>query len=153
MNSLQVMVRPMDVGDIEAVSAIEQQVTPHPWNRNQFADSLEKHRCLVLLRNQQLIGYAIYTLVAGEAEILNIAVDKPCQGRGLGRLLLETVLERIAGEAERLFLEVRADNVPAQNLYRDMGLVEICVRPRYYQTDHGAVDAIVMAMDFAGWDE
>ncbi|TNE77231.1 MAG: ribosomal-protein-alanine N-acetyltransferase [Gammaproteobacteria bacterium] len=139
----------MIAADIDAIAAIEQQVTPHPWNRQEFLDSFQKHHCLTLLiYDTEVAGYAVYTLVAGEAEILNIAVAREWQGKGLGRLLLEKLLALLEGKAERLFLEVRADNYPAQRLYQDVGLVEICVRRNYYRTAAGPVDAIIMAMDF-----
>lgn len=134
--------------DIATIAAIEQQVTPHPWNQNQFQDSFAKHRCLTMTLDGQLVGYAIYTLVAGEAEILNIAIAPRWQGRGLGSQLLDAVIERVSGAAEHLFLEVRADNIPAQTLYQNAGLVEICVRRNYYRTAAGPMDAIIMAMDF-----
>ncbi len=141
-------VRPMVEGDIDAITDIEQQVTPHPWNRKQFQESFLKHRCLTMVLGDQVVGYAVFTLVAGEAEILNIAIAPQWQGRGLGRELLDAVIERVSGEAEHLFLEVRADNFPAQTLYQNAGLVEICVRRNYYRTAAGPMDAIIMAMDF-----
>ena len=141
-------VRPMVEGDIDAIADIEQQVTPHPWNRKQFQESFLKHRCLSMVQGDQLIGYAVFTLVAGEAEILNIAIGPMWQGQGLGSQLLDAVIERVSGEAEHLFLEVRSDNIPAQTLYQNAGLVEICVRRNYYRTAAGSMDAIIMAMDF-----
>lgn len=147
----QTVIRPMMVDDLDSVASIEQQVTPHPWSRRQFQDSLQKHRCLSLTRDSQVIGYAIYTLVVGEAEILNIAVAEEWQGRGYGRMLMDELIHLLGVKAERLFLEVRADNLPAQRLYEDVGLVEICVRRNYYQTSSGPADAILMAMDFCNF--
>lgn len=141
----------MIADDLDCIASIEQQVTPHPWSRKEFQESLEKHRCLTLVQGTQVVGYAIYTLVAGEAEILNIAVARECQGRGFGRLLMEQLIHLLEVKAERLFLEVRADNLPAQKLYQDVGLVEICVRRNYYQTPAGPADAILMAMDFSSF--
>jgi len=136
-------------GDIDTIAEIEQQVTPHPWNRKQFEDSFLKHHCLSMVLGDQLVGYAVFTLVAGESEILNIAIGSQWQGRGLGSQLLNAVIERISGKAEHLFLEVRADNYPAQTLYQNAGLVEICVRRNYYRTAGGPKDAIIMAIDFS----
>ncbi|WP_461516338.1 ribosomal protein S18-alanine N-acetyltransferase [Porticoccus sp.] len=142
-------VRPMVEGDLDAIAEIEQQVTPHPWNRKQFEDSFLKHHCLSMVLGDQVVGYAVFTLVAGESEILNIAIGSQWQGRGLGSQLLNALIERISGEAEHLFLEVRADNYPAQTLYQNAGLVEICVRKNYYRTADGPKDAIIMAIDFS----
>lgn len=150
MSNSQATVRAMLAEDLDSIAAIEQRVTPHPWSRRQFQDSFEKHHCLTMVTSGQLVGYAIYTVVVGEAEILNIAIAPQWQGKGLGSQLLDAVMEKITPEAERLFLEVRADNYPAQALYQNAGLVEICVRRNYYRTAVGPVDAIIMAMDFAG---
>lgn len=145
------IIRNMLTADLPLISVMEQQVTPHPWREPQFRESLEKHRCLSMTLRGQLVGYAVYTIVLGEAEILNIAIGKGYQGRGYGRQLLNHVIELMAGSAERLFLEVRANNAPALALYQDVGLVEICLRRNYYQNDSGQQDAIVMAMDFTGF--
>lgn len=54
-------------------------------------------------------------------------------------VLLQRAEER---RAERIFLEVRADNVVAKVLYSSLGFEEIAVRPHYYQPE--GIDAIVM---------
>ncbi|WP_438951531.1 ribosomal protein S18-alanine N-acetyltransferase [Porticoccus sp.] len=145
------VIRKMLTVDLPLISAIEQQVTPHPWRESQFRESLDKHQCLTMTLQDQPVGYAVYTIVLGEAEILNIAVGRGFQGRGYGRQLLNHMIGLMAAQAERLFLEVRATNAPALALYQDVGLVEICLRRNYYQNDSGQEDAIVMAMDFAGF--
>lgn len=137
----------MDIDDISYISEIEQQVTPHPWSESQFADSYAKHSCLSLAFNNQIIGYAIYHVVVDEAEILNIAIAKPFQGKGHGRVLLDYLIEAVTKRAKRLFLEVRISNDAAIQLYNNAGFVEICLRANYYQTANGPEDAILMAME------
>ncbi|MEH6617326.1 MAG: ribosomal protein S18-alanine N-acetyltransferase [Porticoccus sp.] len=146
--SISSAIRPMVAEDVSYVSAIEQQVTPHPWRESQFLESVSKHHCLVLSLEAQIIGYTVYTIVAGEAEILNIAIHPDYQGKGYGRQLLEYLMSIVSEQAERFFLEVRASNHPAIHLYQDVGFVEICLRQNYYQTSSGPEDAIVMAIDF-----
>lgn len=146
--SISAVIRPMVVEDVPYVSIIEQQVTPHPWRESQFLESVSRHHCLVLSLETQIIGYTVYTVVAGEAEILNIAIHPGYQGKGYGRQLLEYLMSIVSEQAERFFLEVRASNHPAIHLYQDVGFVEICLRRNYYQTSAGSEDAIVMAIDF-----
>lgn len=141
-------VRPMVAEDVLHVSAIEQQVTPHPWRESQFLESVSKHYCLVLTLETKVIGYTIYTIVAGEAEILNIAIHPDYQGKGYGRQLLDHLMAIVYEQAERLYLEVRASNASAIHLYQEVGFVEICLRRNYYPTPSGPEDAIVMAIDF-----
>lgn len=137
----------MSEADVAMVSAIEQHVTPHPWRENQFLESQSKHQCLVITLDTQVIGYAIYKSVAGEAEILNIAIHSDHQGNGYGRQLLDHLINTVSDKADRFFLEVRASNKTALHLYQEVGFVEICLRRNYYQTASGPEDAIVMAKD------
>ena len=146
--SISAIIRPMVVEDVSSVSTIEQQVTPHPWSESQFLESVSRHHCLVLSLEAQIIGYTVYTIVAGEAEILNVAIHPNYQGKGYGRQLLEYLMSIVSEQAERFFLEVRASNHSAIHLYQDVGFVEICLRRNYYQTSSGPEDAIVMAIDF-----
>lgn len=137
----------MDIDDIPHASQIEQQVTPHPWRDSQFVDSYSKHSCLSLMHNDKVIGYAIYHIVIDEAEILNIAIDPAYQGKGYGRELLDYLVNVVSKRAKRFFLEVRATNNAAIQLYDTVGFVEICLRADYYQTANGPEDAILMAME------
>ena len=83
--------------------------------------------------------------VAGEGELLRIAVDPAVRGRGLGRKLLEAVTET-AGEdgIQTIFLEVRESNRAAVNLYRSAGFREIGRRRGYYHNP--PEDAILMEL-------
>ena len=137
----------MEMSDVSFVSHIEQQVTPHPWRESEFLDSYAKHRCLVMDVDNSIIGYAIYQIVVGEAEILNIAIDPARQGKGYGRKLLEYMVDLVSKQAERFFLEVRVSNNSAIQLYESIGFVEVCLRRNYYQTAAGPEDAMLMAME------
>ena len=69
------------------------------------------------------------------------------QGEGLGARLLVAGLEhaRAAG-CGRMILEVRADNLGAQALYRRHRFVEVHVRRRYYAD---GTDALILSADLA----
>lgn len=80
-----------------------------------------------------------------DADIQTIAVAEHARGRGLGRLLMHSLIEQARQQdSKQLFLEVRADNPVAIALYRSLGFEELGVRPGYYQPDD--VDAIVMRL-------
>ncbi|MBB5692471.1 GNAT family N-acetyltransferase [Muricoccus pecuniae] len=88
------------------------------------------------------LGFVLARSLAGEAEILTIAVDPEARQRGLGTALLAAA----AGEAGRrgaevLFLEVSEANAPARALYARAGAAEVGRRRRYY-TD--GTDALVL---------
>ena len=72
-------------------------------------------------------------------DVINIAVDKNYQGRGIGKILLQYVIDNT--EAEKIMLEVKENNVPAIKLYEALGFKQIHVRPNYYE---GNIDALIM---------
>ncbi|WIO75116.1 ribosomal protein S18-alanine N-acetyltransferase [Porticoccaceae bacterium LTM1] len=146
--------------DLVTVTEIEQQVTPHPWNQKQFQQSLESsHHCWTLESDGEVIGYYLYSLVVGEAEILNIAVAPNHQGKGFGKQLLEHCLQQASQSAQMIFLEVRASNFPAIQLYLHSDFNQIGERRDYYRTAHGSEDALVMAKELGnaaedyGWNQ
>lgn len=87
-------------------------------------------------------GMVLARTIAGEAEVLTLAVATPVQGRGIGRLLLQDALATAwARGAEAMFLEVAETNVAARALYDRAGFVPVGRRPRYYD---GGVDALIL---------
>lgn len=95
-------------------------------------------------------GFAIGRALAGEAELITIAVDPEARRQGAGRTLLAGFE---AGAADRgaktAFLEVAADNVAARTLYAGAGWAETGRRRGYYARETGAVDAVTMAKPLA----
>jgi ribosomal-protein-alanine N-acetyltransferase len=90
-------------------------------------------------------GFILARAIAGEAEILTLAVDPNHRREGLGRALLVAAegAARTAG-AEALFLEVAADNPAAVALYQTAGLEVVGRRHGYYARAGRAVDALVL---------
>ena len=100
-------------------------------------------------RGRRLIGFILSRLVAGEAEILSVAVTSSGRGKGVARRLLDLHLRRLAGlDARAVFLEVGEDNVPARKLYRRAGFREVGRRDGYYQDPKGkSTAALVLRRD------
>ncbi|GAB3793560.1 ribosomal protein S18-alanine N-acetyltransferase [Dyella agri] len=143
--------RLMRLDDLDDVAAVEQDSYDFPWTRGIFADCLKAgHPCWVLCIDEELAGYGILSVGAGEAHVLNICIASGYRGRGLGRHLLGRLLDvsRWSG-AQRVFLEVRPSNPLAKALYESIGFREIGRRPRYYPAKDGREDAIVMGLDMA----
>lgn len=106
-----------------------------PWPRREEAP-----------RPGRIIGYGGMWLVLDEAHITTIAMRESHRGRGLGELLLGSMIQAAAEMgSDRVTLEVRVSNVIAQNLYRKYGFREEGMRPRYY-SDNGE-DAYIMTAD------
>jgi len=94
-------------------------------------------------------GFALGRAVAGEAELLTIAVAPECRRAGRGRALLAGFeAEAAARGAEVAFLEVADDNAAARALYLVAGWKESGRRKGYYARPGGAVDAIILTKSF-----
>lgn len=96
------------------------------------------------VRPGHIVGYAGMWIMVNEAHITTIAVRAGWRGRGLGELLLASLME-IASDvgAERVTLEVRVSNETAQNLYRKYEFRHVGTRPRYYSDNNE--DAYIMS--------
>lgn len=138
--------RRMVEADLDAVLEIENAVYTHPWTRGNFTDSFAAgYHCWVMECRGTLSGYGVVAVAAGEAHLLNLSIAADRQRRGLGSELLRFML-KLARDygAERLFLEVRASNQAAQELYVRQGFARIAVRRGYYPATSGREDAVVM---------
>jgi [ribosomal protein S18]-alanine N-acetyltransferase len=94
-------------------------------------------------RTGSILGYAGMWLMLDEAHITTIAMREKWRGKGLGELLLASLVETAFDVgAHRVTLEVRVSNEPAQNLYRKYGFTQEGVRPRYYSDNNE--DAYIM---------
>ncbi len=140
--------RPMQMGDLESIMAIEPQIYPYPWTRGNFSDSLSSgYSAWVLMLNNQIIGYSLMMLVLDEAHLLNLSVAKHYQKQGLGRMLLEHMVSIAkSNQMANMFLEVRPSNISAIALYENMGFNEMAVRRGYYPAANGREDAVLMGL-------
>lgn len=139
--------RPMQQADIDRVMDIEHSAYDFPWTAGIFRDCLRVGYCCWLLRQRNHIdAYSIMTVGAGEAHILNLCVRPDMQGRGLGRAMLEHLLElAVDHRADTVFLEVRPSNGIAINLYENTGFNCVGVRRNYYPAFSGREDALILA--------
>jgi len=139
--------RAMTEADIDQVMAIEKRSYPFPWTEGNFTDCLKSHYYACVLEDgQQMIGYALMSMAAGEAHVLNICIHPDRRSKGLGRALMHS-LEQTAREnhVDMLLLEVRASNRVAIDLYDSMGFNELGCRVNYYPAHKGREDALVLA--------
>lgn len=83
--------------------------------------------------SDELIGFAGLWAVGAEAHIITLAVHPDCRRQGVGRALVEALLqEAIAQRLEWATLEVRASNQAAQSLYESLGFTKLGERLHYY---------------------
>ena len=142
--------RPMRLADLDAVLAVEVQAYGHPWTRANFVDSLAVGYLAELLEDRQdrVIAYLLAMQGYEETHLLNLTVLPAMQGRGIGRTLLDQLIERTRERGDgKLWLEVRQSNAVARRLYRRAGMAEVGIRRGYYPDAGGRrEDAVVMQL-------
>lgn len=143
------VLRAMQVTDLEAVLAIENQAYEFPWSRGNFIDSLAAgYEAWLLAESELVIGYFLALRGVDEMHLLNISVDPALQGRGHARTLLDA-LYRLCRQSGclQLWLEVRESNERARQLYRRQGFAEVGRRRAYYPAAEGRrEDAVLMSL-------
>jgi len=99
-----------------------------------------------------LVGYAGLWFDGFDAQVMTIGTDERHQGRGVGRRMLENLLDRARTlGAAVVLLEVRVDNDPAIHLYESVGFEKLGMRRAYYQP--GNIDAWTMRLDLRATGE
>lgn len=139
--------RTMSFEDVPRVMEIESEVYDHPWTEGIFSDCIRVgYSCWVYEIESQIEGYALISIAANEAHILNICVAKDYQGQGFGKKLLYKILDVAEqSDVDSVFLEVRDSNTVAIQLYEQEGFNRIGLRKAYYPADEDREDAIVFA--------
>lgn len=140
------IVRPMQIDDLEAIMEIERVSFPTPWSLESFKTELKDNeyaRYLCLELNGKVIGYMGLWFILDEGHITNVAIDPNYRGQHWGEFLMRSVMERMADQGmERMTLEVRVSNSPAQRLYKRLGFALAGIRKGYYADTRE--DAMIM---------
>jgi ribosomal-protein-alanine N-acetyltransferase len=133
----------LTVADADRCAELEGLLFPgdDPWPTAAFVRELAAdHNHYVAARvsadgGDPLIGYGGISRLGRtppfEYEVHTIGVDPAYQGRGIGRRLLDELLNIAEGAV--VHLEVRTDNATAIALYRSVGFTEVGLRRRYYR--------------------
>ena len=139
--------RAADASDAVALAKAHAGAFEAPWPPEVFVELLASPGVFALAAvDQAPVGLILMRAIAGEAEVLTLAVQPTHRRRGLGRALLQAGLGgALAAGAETVFLEVAADNPAALALYREAGFEAAGHRAGYYHRPGGvAADALVL---------
>lgn len=143
--------------DMPECAALEALCFPSFWTEEQFRETWHRSwfACYGLFEEGSLRAYISLSVLAGELEVLNMAVHPDSRGRGLSRPLMAFALsDTLAGRHcerrgietdgwENGVLEVRVGNAPARALYSGLGFEEAGIRKRYYSDGE---DALIMTL-------
>ncbi len=148
------VVEKADDEDLPRLAEIHAASFAHSWSEDEIArlGGQDGGLNLIVRRpsagRRNALGFILIRSVAGEAEILTIAVDPQHRGAGLARLLLKEAMFRLYSDrCECLFLEVDAANRPALSLYKAAGFRQVGERKGYYRSGDGDGTALVMRVD------
>jgi ribosomal-protein-alanine N-acetyltransferase len=139
--------RSISVADIPEIMVIERSAYTYPWSERFFRQELQVEcaRSFLAESRGRIAGYILFWLLPSEIDIHNIAVQHDFRRRGLGRSLLQKVInEARQRAANRVTLEVRVSNAVAQRLYERVGFTVTGVRKGYYSDD--GEDALLMTL-------
>jgi ribosomal-protein-alanine N-acetyltransferase len=140
-----VSVRAATTDDLAAVVALESEnLGVDAWSENLLAEGIAGRlptiHYLVAEVDGAVVGHAVTSLAGDIAELQRIAVTPALRRTGVASDLLDASVALAAGsDADRMLLEVRADNTGALAFYAARGFVEVDRRPRYYRDGATAV--------------
>jgi ribosomal-protein-alanine N-acetyltransferase len=145
--------RPIGALDLDRAARLHRDafapLGERPWTRQDMAELLASPSAggLLLQVDGEDAGVALWRTTVDEAELLTIAVRADHRRRGVGRALLDAIIERARQRGARtLFLEVGVDNPPARSLYAQAGFAEVGRRVGYYQRHHGFADGLILRL-------
>ena len=139
------VIRGMAAKDVEAASRIESEAFSMLWSADDFLEMVEADYAYYYVAelDGEIAGCCGIRNIAGDGEITNVVVASRHRKKGIGRKLMEYMLER-AGEngIGDCTLEVRVSNQPAIRLYESLGFKGEGVRPDFYERPRE--DALIM---------
>ena len=140
--------RPATADDAEAFARVHARAFDDPWSAADLLALMAGRGAFALAAETAdgaLAGFILCRAIAGEAEILTLAVDRALRRQGVGAALTGAALKLAAAGAKSMFLEVAADNAAAIALYETLGFETVGRRARYYARRSGeGADALVM---------
>jgi ribosomal-protein-alanine N-acetyltransferase len=142
-----IRIRPGTEADLPAVYALNRLLLPEAWSETSILHALASgHELIVAEHHKRIIAYLLSHDMLDEVHLLQIAVHPDFQRQGLATRLGRALFTHKAG-LSAVYLEVRASNVPAQQLYASLGFRIAGHRREYYPPLSGGArreDAMLM---------
>lgn len=153
MSAHALKIRPVEGFDLPVLAALHEACFTALWDQRWSQRSFEEILRMpgagarIAAIGTEPVGFAVARIAADEAELLLIGIRPEHRRAGLGRLLLDHMVEVLAAAgAVRLFLEVAESNRQAVAFYRAAGFAPVGRRPRYYFDE----DALILAKSLDG---
>lgn len=139
--SMGILIEKMKEDDLYPVLAIEDEVFAFPWCRESFIEEIKAGSEFYVAKEEgKIIGYLGFYKVDDEMQLVNLAITKSRQSKGIGSELLRWALERAKClGAKKATLEVEKKNSRAISFYHKFGFYEAGIRKGYYGLKEDAV--------------
>jgi ribosomal-protein-alanine N-acetyltransferase len=146
---MNLVIRKMTIDHIPSVVELDKMSFSLPWPERSFRFELTDNpasRCWVAEVDAKVVGMIVVWLLVLEAHVATLATHPNFRRQGIAKRLLSHALQYLINEgAQSSFLEVRASNTAAQEMYLKFGYKESGRRRHYYKDNNE--DAILMHLD------
>ena len=147
--SEEIGIRQAKLYDVPAMARIERDSFGSPWSAEEITKDVTSGGNVYVAVAEcggEKAGYGEIRMVAGEAQVYNIAIAPEFRRAGIGEALLRHMIDKAEADGCSLVtLEVRGGNEAAMALYHKLGFREVGRRKGYYAK--GDEDAILMDLD------
>ena len=154
VGQLCVHIRWMIRRDMPEVLDIEGQSFEFPWGEEDFIRCLRQRNCIGMVSEfeEKVVGFMIYELHKTRLHILNFAVNPDFRRKAVGESMMGKLISKLSAQRRnRILLEVRETNLPAQMFFRNQGFRAVSVLRDFY--DDTTEDAYLMQYQHAASEE
>lgn len=151
--TVEYSIRSMNLDDIDHVVELGNECRMSGWKHIDYQNQLMGNSSISFVaeklndkdqKQKLIVGFLLGRLILPEAEILNIAVSEHFRRKQIGSALIDKLLtEAVNMCVESIWLEVRASNISAIELYLKKGFYKAGKRYAYYKQP--SEDAIIMS--------
>jgi ribosomal-protein-alanine N-acetyltransferase len=134
--TLKVHVRWMIRRDMPEVFEIEEQCFEFPWSEEDFIRCWRQRNTISMIaeHDERVVGFMIYELHEKRLHILNFAVGQIWRRMGVGSQMATKLVGKLSRQRRnRILLEIRETNLPAQQFFRKAGFRAMSVMRDFYQ--------------------
>jgi [ribosomal protein S18]-alanine N-acetyltransferase len=133
---LCVHIRWMIRRDMPEVLEIENGSFEFSWSEDDFIRCLRQRNCIGMVaeHDERIVGFMIYELHKNRLHVLNFAVRSELRRRGIGSQMMRKLVQKLSNQRRnRIMLEVRETNLPAQLFFRANGFRAVSLLREFYE--------------------
>ena len=145
----KIKIEMMSLNDLETIKDILQTEFDEFWTYEILQQELLSNNSKYIVAKSLdniIVGFAGIKIILDTAELMNIVTKKSFRENGIGKLMLEYLINMCKKEKiKTLNLEVNSQNTIAISLYKKYNFKEVGLRKKYYNNTY---DAILMSLNF-----